>query len=113
MCCHKNDSGNWYFDDITVENAIALAKELMAKYNIPIDNVIRHYDVTGKQCPAPFVLNPQEWINFKKRLVDMTIDEAKQIIKEKTGFSDETIQYLWSYRFGDELLIRLAKSYSK
>lgn len=38
----------------------------MAKYNIPIDNVIRHYDVTGKICPEPLV-DEQAWANLKKK----------------------------------------------
>lgn len=48
---------NWYFEDATVAAAIALTKELMDKYNIPAENVLRHYDVTGKACPAPYVYN--------------------------------------------------------
>ena len=30
---------------------------LMEKYHIPADHVIRHYDVTGKICPNPYVYN--------------------------------------------------------
>ena len=36
----------------TLENVIALTKELMKKYNITKDRVIRHYDANGKLCPA-------------------------------------------------------------
>ena len=41
----------------TEANAIELVKYLMNKYNIPASNVIRHCDVTGKNCPKPFVEN--------------------------------------------------------
>lgn len=52
----------------TVANAMALTKELMAKYNIPVDRVIRHYDVTGKLCPAYWV-DENRWRNeFKNKL---------------------------------------------
>lgn len=34
----------------TMENAAALGKVLMQKYNIPITNVYTHFDVTGKKC---------------------------------------------------------------
>lgn len=76
MCCHLKN-GEWYFDDITVEKTIELTKYLMEKYNIPIENVIRHYDVTHKTCPAPFVLDEQKWKEFKKSLEDdsMTTEE--------------------------------------
>jgi len=29
----------------------------MKKYNVPISNIYRHYDITGKLCPRPFCLN--------------------------------------------------------
>jgi len=63
------DTG-WYIKPETVENAIRLTKELMKKYNIPIENVLRHYDVWGKICPAPFVNNPEQWLKFKHRLIE-------------------------------------------
>lgn len=56
----------WYFLPAAENNAADLASDLMLKYNIPIENVIRHYDVTHKICPAPYVNNPNSWTNFKK-----------------------------------------------
>lgn len=53
----------------SIENAIKLTKMLMQKYNIGIDNVIRHYDVTGKDCPAPMVENEDLWTSFKQSLL--------------------------------------------
>ena len=35
----------------SIDNGIELCRFLMQKYNIPIDNVIRHKDVSGKDCP--------------------------------------------------------------
>ena len=64
------DSRDWYFEDATVQAAIRLTRELMAKYNVPADHVIRHYDVTGKICPNPFVYNHtvHTWDAFKAAL---------------------------------------------
>ena len=45
----------WYFTDKSLELAAKLTGYLMFKYDIPIYNVIRHYDVTGKDCPSPMV----------------------------------------------------------
>ena len=42
----------------------------MKKYNIPIKNVIRHYDVTHKRCPEPYVRDVQSWNKFKNRIVN-------------------------------------------
>ena len=53
----------------SIENAIKLTKMLMQKYNISIDNVIRHYDVTGKDCPRPMVENEDLWTSFKQSLL--------------------------------------------
>ena len=40
----------------------------------------------------------------------MTTEEAKSTLKSKAGLSDTTIEYLWSYRWGDELLVKLAEA---
>lgn len=68
MCdCYKN--GVVEITDKTIENAIELGKMLMKKYNIPIDRVIRHYDVNGKACPnCNGLLNDANWNAFKSRL---------------------------------------------
>lgn len=56
----------------------------MQKYIIPVENVIRHYDVTGKICPRSFVEDEKLWLAFKDRLEDEevkrynTIDEVPQ-----------------------------------
>ena len=43
------------FSATEVEKLGWLVKRLMAKYGIGASAVIRHYDVTGKLCPAPYV----------------------------------------------------------
>lgn len=68
MCSRKDSKGKYYFKDQTVKNAVEIVKGLMKKYNIPIENVIRHYDVTGKNCPAPMVEDAEKWKEFKNML---------------------------------------------
>lgn len=46
---------DWYFEEGAIDNAKKLIQYLMIKYDIPIENIIRHYDVTKKYCPRPFV----------------------------------------------------------
>lgn len=58
--CDTNKNGLVKATDATINNALALTKELMKKYNIPVSNVIRHYDCTGKNCPAYWV-NDSLW----------------------------------------------------
>ena len=52
----------------TLENTLAFCKVLMIKYGIDINHVYRHFDVTGKSCPAYYV-NASAWAGFKKALL--------------------------------------------
>ena len=87
LCCKIKNGDTWYFEDKTVENAAELIRFLMDKHNIPIERVIRHYDVTGKICPAPFI-NDAAWAEFKKRITGgspMTLEEQRKfnaLVKE-------------------------------
>lgn len=78
MCCKRRADGTWYFEDTTVKNTIDLVKYLMEKHNIPIERVIRHYDVTGKNCPAPYV-DEVAWGDFKKRITNKVTGEYTSI----------------------------------
>ena len=84
--CSRIKNGKYYFQAGTVENAVQLARSLMQKYGIAPDHVVRHYDVTHKNCPAPFVENVAAWQDFKRRLTeevdDMTADEVKNLIAQ-------------------------------
>ena len=48
----KTNHEGWYFTEAALNNAVKLAKILMKKYNIPIERVVRHYDISGKVCPG-------------------------------------------------------------
>lgn len=63
----KATDKDWYFTPETVAATVELTKMLMKKYSIPAENVIRHYDVTGKICPNPYYYNLHEstWKAFK------------------------------------------------
>lgn len=65
--CDVVKNGKHDVTEKTLENAILLTRELMKKYNIPIDRVIRHFDVTGKKCPAYYVDNAK-WEETKRRI---------------------------------------------
>lgn len=67
MCDTVRD-GQLMATEATLARAAALGRELMDKYNIPLDHVVRHFDVTGKHCPAYF-MDSTAWEAFKARLV--------------------------------------------
>ena len=77
MCSRKDPGGKYYIEEKVIDNAVNLTKELMQKYNIPVDNVYRHYDVTRKLCPEPFVKNESLWKEFKERISDDDMTEAQ------------------------------------
>lgn len=46
---------DWYFTEETEATAAELIADICKRHGIPLDHVVRHYDVTGKWCPRPFV----------------------------------------------------------
>lgn len=52
-CCHPDATGK--FTAETTDSAAELCAYLLKKYGLKIDDLIRHYDVTGKQCPLWYV----------------------------------------------------------
>lgn len=75
--CDTVKNGKYDVSSKTLENAIALTKYLMNKYNVPISNVIRHFDVTGKSCPAYYV-NNTVWNSVKAKIANSTAGVAVQ-----------------------------------
>ena len=63
------------------DRTAAFVRQKMKEYGIDSSHVLRHYDVTGKRCPAPWVDNPAEWMEFKKMLEeddDMSYEQFEQ-----------------------------------
>ena len=69
MCSRKDANGQYYIKPETVANAAELVRSIMLAYGIPVDRVLRHFDVTGKACPEPWVRKPEDFEEFKKMLV--------------------------------------------
>lgn len=63
-CCHKDETGQ--FTQETYDSLVELTAWLCGKFNLPVENVIRHYDVTGKECPVYYVKNEDAWERFKE-----------------------------------------------
>lgn len=82
--CSGWKNGEYYIPEATQKRAAEFIKTLMAKYSIDIDHVVRHYDVTHKSCPRPFVKHPEQWTAFKALLKEdeMTKEEVYSIIDE-------------------------------
>lgn len=74
-CCHPDETGEFTID--TYNSMIQLTAWLCEQYDLSADDVIRHYDVTGKNCPKYFVENEEEWTRFKD-YVQEAIDKEKE-----------------------------------
>lgn len=62
--CHKDKSGK--FTDASYKSTVKLTAYLCEEFNLTEDDVIRHYDVTGKKCPKYFVDHEAAWVKFKQ-----------------------------------------------
>lgn len=78
MCSNKINTAtlnvvddDWFITDNVINNTIKLIKYLMKLYNIDINHVIMHHEVTGKWCPQPWSKNELAltgWYNFLNKI---------------------------------------------
>lgn len=103
MCSRKRADGSYYIKPETVANAAALAKDIMQRYGIDTDHVLRHYDVTGKRCPMPWVDDPAQWTAFLAMLTPentTTVEEDEDdmvrynTIEEVPSWAQDTVRAL-------------------
>ena len=64
--CHPDVSGK--FTDASYQSLVKLTAWLLDVCNLDSDDVIRHYDITGKQCPLYFVTHEDAWEQFKQEI---------------------------------------------
>lgn len=74
-----DNDDKWYFTEETQESLVWAVSKMMDDLNIPIDRVIRHFDVTGKTCPNPYVRENGKngnwtWNQFKANLAQYRKD---------------------------------------
>lgn len=57
-CCHPDSTGK--FNEATEQSLAELCAYLLEKFGLGVDDIIRHYDVTGKQCPLYWSPTPYQ-----------------------------------------------------
>ena len=72
-CCHPDETGKFY--DSTYESLVELCAYFCTEFKLKPEDVIRHYDVTGKICPKYFVDHEDAWDQFHK--------DVEQAMKKK------------------------------
>lgn len=71
-CTHIDDMGN--MTGLTYNSLLEVVSNLMKKYELNIDKLYLHFNITGKKCHKWFVDNPAEWKKFKnivKELIEV------------------------------------------
>ena len=84
--CHPDETGK--FNDATYDSLVELTGWLCEYLEVPVDNVIRHYDVTGNLCPLYFVEHEDAWEQFKD-------DVTHWISKHQSITADSRILPFW------------------
>lgn len=71
-CCIPDDTG--MFNEKTYDSLVQLTAWLVDRFELSVEDIIRHYDVTGKNCPKYYVENPKAW--------EQLLADVKAYIKE-------------------------------
>ena len=73
-CCHPDADGR--FTDATIKSLARLTGWLCKELSLNEKHIIRHHDVSGKNCPKYYVEHEDAWRTLKKKLA-AGIKEAK------------------------------------
>lgn len=65
-CCHPDNTGK--FHKATEDSLTELCTYLCRKFGLTTDDIIRHYDVTGKHCPLWYVSHPEDFMALKDKV---------------------------------------------
>lgn len=61
--CHPDDTGE--FTPESYASLVKLVRWLAEFYELEEEDILRHYDIRGKECPRYFVQHPEAWEEFK------------------------------------------------
>ncbi|MGN1135184.1 MAG: N-acetylmuramoyl-L-alanine amidase [Oscillospiraceae bacterium] len=108
-CCHPDATGK--FTAETEKSAAELCAYLLDKYNLAVDDLIRHYDVTGKQCPLWYVPTKYQ----SEEVANARWAGFKALVSQKRGISfrvmveDEELNVRESPGTGSRITAKLKK----
>ena len=74
--CHPDWEGK--FNENTYNSLVELCADICNRYGLTVDNIIRHYDVTGKDCPRYYVKHKKKWDALKNDVIKYISENALQ-----------------------------------
>lgn len=78
--CHPDWQGK--FAETTYNSLIELCMDICKRYNLnPTTSIIRHYDVTKKDCPHYYVQNTKAWLQLKDDVKNAMVGEDIELKK--------------------------------
>lgn len=91
------------------ENAASLVRLLMEEHGIPIGHVVQHNHWNGKDCPYTIRHTSGTWEAFLALCEGGPCAKTnRQTVQARFGLAEETMDYLEAYRYGADLLQKLA-----
>lgn len=82
----NDDDETWYFTEATQVAAAKLAACVALEYNIPLDHILRHGDITTKNCPSPLKRDAGKGTNW-------TWEKFKsEVARYMSGGTDESFK---------------------
>lgn len=84
-CATYSIGDRWFFTKATQEACARLAAWIMSEYNIPMDHLLRHGDITTKHCPSPYIDNPGDspnwtWAQFKAKVAEYLGNAPERVL---------------------------------
>lgn len=66
--CHPDKTGK--FTEKSYASLVKLTAWLIKQCGLDANHIIRHYDITGKECPLYFVQHEDKWEQFKENVAN-------------------------------------------
>lgn len=100
--------GNYETDVIMPDAQKKSGQELITylKGIFPKAQIKKHRDFNATACPGRYF--PFEEI--KKEVQEMTLGNAIEIVKTKAGLEQQTVDFMLCYKYGEDLITKLAKA---
>jgi len=102
--CFEGDFQNERMSEKQINAGERLISYLLSIY--PSAQVAKHEDFCSTLCPGKYF----EFEKIKKGVSEMTVEEAVEIIQAKAGLEDGTMEFLLCYKYGEELVVKLAEA---